>query len=68
MIAGAVGLIGVLDHNQWAIADRTELQLLSWLRTPVEMPDQRLLLLGGRATAIRFKDGKWARVPVTIKP
>lgn len=68
VIAGAVGLIGVLNNNQWTIADRTELQLLSWLRTPVEMPDQSLLLLGGRATAIRFKDGKWARVPVTIKP
>ena len=66
-VAGAVGLIGILNGPEWTIADRSELQLLSWLRTPVEMPDGRLVMLGGRATVIAFKDGKWARVPVSFK-
>lgn len=67
VIAGAVGLIGVLNGDQWALADRSELQLLSWLRTPVEMPDGSLIMLGGRYTVIGFKDGKWTRIPVTVK-
>lgn len=66
-VAGAVGLIGILNGPEWTIADRSELQLLSWIRTPVEMPDGRLVMLGGRATVIAFKDGKWARVPVAFK-
>lgn len=66
-VAGAVGLIGIFDNNAWSLADRTELQLLSWLRTPVEMPDGSLLMLGGRATVIVYRDGKWSRIPVTIK-
>lgn len=66
-VAGAVGLIGILNGPEWTIADRSELQLLSWLRTPVEMPDGRLVMLGGRATVIAFKDGKWTRVPVSFK-
>ena len=66
-VAGAVGLIGILNGPEWTIADRSELQLLSWLRTPVEMPDGRLVMLGGRATVIAFKDGQWARVPVSFK-
>lgn len=66
-VAGAVGLIGILNGPEWTIADRSELQLLSWLRTPVEMPDGRLVMLGGRATVIAFKDGQWARVPISFK-
>ncbi|MSR15433.1 MAG: hypothetical protein EXR86_12910 [Gammaproteobacteria bacterium] len=66
-IAGAVGLIGMLNNGQWALADRSELQLLSWLKTPVEMPDGTLIMLGGRSTMIALKDGKWVRIPVTNK-
>jgi Photosynthesis system II assembly factor YCF48 len=66
-IAGAVGLIGLFNNGEWALADRSELQLLSWLKTPVEMPDGTLLMLGGRSTLIALKDGKWVRVPVTNK-
>jgi len=67
VVAGAVGLIGTLDGDHWNVADRSELQLLSWLRTPVHMPDGSLVVLGGRFTVISFKDGKWARIPVTVK-
>jgi hypothetical protein len=66
LIAGAVGLIGVLDGQTWKLADRTQLHLLSWLKTPVAMPDGSILVLGGRATAIRYKDGAWTRVPVEL--
>ncbi len=66
LIAGAVGLIGVLDGAQWKLADRTQLHLLSWLKTPVAMPDGSFLVLGGRATAIRYKDGNWTRVTVEL--
>lgn len=66
LIAGAVGLIGVLDGDTWKLADRTQLHLLSWLKTPVVMPDGSILVLGGRATAIRYKDGNWTRVPVDL--
>ncbi|MCC6708954.1 MAG: hypothetical protein IT492_15470 [Gammaproteobacteria bacterium] len=66
LIAGAVGLIGVLDGDSWKLADRTQLHLLSWLKTPVVMPDGSILVLGGRATAIRYKDGAWTRVPVDL--
>ena len=66
LIAGAVGLIGVLDGAQWKLADRTQLHLLSWLKTPIAMPDGTLLVLGGRATAIRYKDGNWTRIPVDL--
>ncbi|MEE2981827.1 MAG: hypothetical protein VX929_00765 [Pseudomonadota bacterium] len=63
-IAGAVGLIGRLDGGKWQLADRTTLKLLSWLKTPVAMPDGSLVVTGGRATAIRYSDGEWARIPV----
>ncbi len=66
-VAGAVGMLGVLNGNEWAIADRSELQLLSWLKAPVRMPDGSLIMLGGRATAIGLKDGKWTRIPVEVK-
>ena len=66
LIAGAVGLIGVLDGSEWKLADRTQLHLLSWLKTPIVMPDGTILVLGGRATAIRYKDGAWTRVPVEL--
>ncbi|MCZ6774013.1 MAG: hypothetical protein O7G83_18805, partial [Proteobacteria bacterium] len=64
VIAGAVGLIGLLDGDAWQLADRTVLKLLSWLKTPIAMPDGSLVVTGGRATAIRFRDGKWTRIPV----
>ncbi len=66
VIAGAVGLIGKLDNGQWQVADRSELKLLSWLRSLVPMPDGSLLATGGRVTAIRLKDGAWTRVPVDL--
>ncbi len=66
LIAGAVGLIGFLDNNKWQIADRTRLKLLSWLKTPVALPDGSLLVMGGRATAIRYANGEFVRVPVTF--
>ena len=64
LIAGAVGLIGKYDGNSWALADRTRLRLLSWLKNPVPLEDGSVLLLGGRSTAISFKDGEWTRIPV----
>lgn len=66
-IAGAVGLIGVLNDDKWQLADRTELKLLSWLKTPVVMPDGTLVMLGGRSTTIMYKDGAWKRIPVTVQ-
>jgi len=67
VVAGAVGLVGVMEGDKWKVADRSELQLLSWLRTPVEMPDGSLVLLGGRSTTIAIKDGKFTRVAVAQK-
>lgn len=64
VIAGAVGLIGSLQDGDWNLADRTKLKLLSWLRTPVALPDGSLLVTGGRATAIRYDGGNFTRVPV----
>lgn len=64
IIAGAVGLIGTYDGNEWKLADRTALKLLSWLKNPVVLDDGTVLMLGGRTTAIAFKDGSWTRVPV----
>jgi hypothetical protein len=64
-IAGAVGMVGVLEGDKWAIADRSALQLLSWLKTPVAMPDGSVVILGGRSTVIRLKDGNWSRLPVS---
>ena len=63
-VAGAVGMIGLFQGDKWTLADRTKLQLLSWLKNPVAMPDGSLLLLGGRQTVIRYKDGAWSRVTV----
>lgn len=61
-VAGAVGLIGTLEGDKWNIADRSALKLLSWVKTPVEMPDGSLVMLGGRSTVIRLKDGQLTRV------
>ncbi len=63
-VAGAVGLIGTLEGDKWNIADRSALKLLSWVKTPVEMPDGSLVMLGGRSTVIRLKDGQLTRVQV----
>jgi len=63
-IAGAVGMIGVFQNDKWALADRTKLQLLSWLKTPVSMPDGSILMMGGRQTVIQYKDGNWTRVTI----
>jgi hypothetical protein len=65
VISGAVGLIGSMSQDgEWALADRTELKLLSWIKTPVTMPDGSLLVLGGRGTAIKVADGKMSRLPI----
>lgn len=67
LIAGAVGLIGRYDGNEWSLADRTRLRLLSWLKNPVKLDDGSVLMLGGRSSAINFKDGAWARMPVVVE-
>jgi hypothetical protein len=65
VISGAVGLIGAMSTDgEWQLADRTELKLLSWIKTPVSMPDGSLLVLGGRGTAITIADGKMNRLPM----
>ncbi|MGB1884847.1 MAG: WD40/YVTN/BNR-like repeat-containing protein [Gammaproteobacteria bacterium] len=66
IIAGAVGLVGTLKDGDWQLADRTALKLLSWLRTPVALPDGSVLVTGGRASAIRYKDGSFSRIPVGL--
>jgi len=66
VISGAVGLIGRLEGDEWKLADRTSLKLLSWLRSPVVLPDGSILVLGGRASAIRYKDGAFERIPVSF--
>ena len=67
LIAGAVGLIGKLEGSTWSLADRTQLKLLSWLKNPVPLADGSVLMLGGRSTAISYKDGQWTRVPVDVR-
>lgn len=67
LVAGAVGLIGKFDGSTWAVADRTRLKLLSWLKNPVPLDDGTVLMLGGRSTAISFKDGEWTRVQVDVE-
>ena len=67
LIAGAVGLIGRFNGDEWELADRTRLKLLSWLKNPVPLSDGSVLMLGGRSTAISFQDGKWTRVPVVTE-
>jgi len=67
LIAGAVGLIGRYDGSEWIIADRTQLHLLSWLKNPVPLADGSVLMLGGRSTAISFKDGEWTRISVVAQ-
>jgi len=67
LIAGAVGLIGKLEGSNWSLADRTQLKLLSWLKNPVPLADGSVLMLGGRSTAISYKDGQWTRVPVDVR-
>ncbi len=64
VISGAVGLIGTLKGDEWTLADRTELKLLSWIKTPVELPNGKLLVLGGRGTAILVDNGSVSRVPL----
>ena len=66
IIAGAVGMLGTFNDDKWTLADRTKLQLLSWLKNPVDMPDGSVMVLGGRQTVIRYKDGNWARVPMAL--
>jgi len=67
LIAGAVGLIGRYDNGEWQLADRTRLRLLSWLKNPVPLADGSVLMLGGRSTAISYKDDKWTRIPVNVQ-
>ena len=67
IITGAVGLVGVLESGTWKLADRTQLKILSWLRNPVKMPDDSVVVLGGRATAISIKDGNYTRITVGLK-
>ena len=59
-----MGLIGTFDNGEWKLADRTRLKLLSWLKNPVVLDDGTVLMLGGRSTAIAYKDGEWTRIPV----
>ena len=64
IIAGAVGMLGTYSGDKWSLADRSKLQLLSWLKNPVDMPDGSVMVLGGRQTVIRYKDGDWTRIPM----
>ena len=63
-IAGAVGMLGTFSGDKWTLADRSKLQLLSWLKNAVEMPDGSLMFLGGRQTVIQLKNNEWKRIPV----
>ena len=66
VITGAVGLIGQFKNDDWELADRTELKILSWLKNPVSLPDGSLLVLGGRATAISLKNGEYSKITVKL--
>ena len=66
VISGAVGLIGQFKNDDWELADRTELKILSWLKNPVSLPDGSLLVLGGRATAISLKNGEYNKITVKL--
>ena len=62
LVLGAVGLAATFHGEQWSAADRTDLRLLSWLRSPVRLPDGDVVAFGGRSTVIRHDGDKWSRV------
>ncbi len=67
LILGAVGLAGIESEGGWILADRTKLQLRSWLKTAVQLPDGSLICLGGRSTALRYQLDKWAILNLSLK-
>ena len=67
-VAGAVGLVARLEQGKWLTIDRSQENLYSWLKSFVELEDGRLLLLGGKSTALtRGAEDKWSRVKLRIE-
>ncbi len=66
-IAGAVGLVARFEQGQWRTIDRSQQNLYSWLKSFVELKDGRLLLLGGKSTALtRGGENNWSRVKLRM--
>lgn len=62
-IAGAVGLVARFEQDRWQTIDRSRENLYSWLKSFVALEDGRLLLLGGKSTALtRGSEDTWLRV------
>lgn len=62
-VAGAVGLVARFEQGEWQTIDRSQENLYSWLKSFVELEDGRLLLLGGKSTALtRGAEDTWSRV------
>ncbi len=67
-VAGAVGLVARFEQGEWQIIDRSQENLYSWLKSFVELEDGRLLLLGGKSTALtRGAGDKWSRVKLRME-
>ena len=62
MISGAVGTVAIHDESEWQMADRTELGLLSWLKTILHLEDDSYLITGGRGSAVLYQNGQWKRL------
>ncbi len=62
MISGAVGTVALHDESGWKMADRTELGLLSWLKTIVDLDDDSYLITGGRGSVVLYQDGQWRKL------
>jgi photosystem II stability/assembly factor-like uncharacterized protein len=67
VVAGAVGLLGTLEGANWALVDRTKLDLMSWVRTFVTLENGSTLLLGGRSTSLLYQNNLWKRLKLMIK-
>lgn len=77
LAVGAVGFAGRFSGGEWTLADRTRLNLTSWLKTFVpslegvegegaERDPDDYLILGGRTTAIRFDGSQWSKTNIQL--
>ncbi|MEH6639226.1 MAG: hypothetical protein V7717_08140 [Porticoccaceae bacterium] len=66
MVAGAVGLLGLYRDGSWEMADRTALELRSWMSSLVNVGADKWMVLGGRSTVLAYVEEEWKKMSVEV--
>jgi len=62
IVAGAVGTVAMLKGAVWEVADRSDLNLIAWLKSVVILGDNSYLVAGGRGSLVLYENKAWSKL------